>query len=144
MIKDRLRQAWVEFAEKIEPDCIATLGEGPGVNPITAQQRINDFLNVAQRGAFGRNWYKKPAHDRIRAIGFREHHLTNPHWHLVIHAPGDLLPALHAAKPCWSRIRYKGHAWVDVIDFPGDYAEYMTKNYYQRETFENPYVYGPY
>jgi hypothetical protein len=144
MTKNLLRQAWVQFVQAIEPNCIVTLSEGAGINPVTAQQRIDHFLNGVQRAALGRNWYKKPEDTRIRAVGFREHHLTNPHWHLAIHAPGDLFPALHDAKSGWSRLRHKGHAWADVIDFPANYAAYMTKHYDQIDTFENPYVYAPF
>lgn len=137
-----LRDAHIQLAIGIEPTCIATYSEGPGLNPITVQQRLTHILNAVQRRAYGRNWYRRPAHQRIRAVGFREHHLTNPHWHLAIHAPGDLLAAMHEIKRTWATIQYKGEAWVDVLDDPRAYAEYITKNFYDPKTAENAFIYS--
>ncbi len=138
-----LRDAYIKLILSIKPNVVMTLTEGRGFDLVTAELKITHFLNRAQRIGLGHNWYKWPAAQRIKAVGFREKHDTFPHWHLALHAPGDLPDALHQAKVHWPRLAFRGEAWVDVIDSPRNYAEYITKTFYIPDTAENVFSYSP-
>ena len=138
-----MREHWEQLVRDQNPTCIMTLGEGRRIAIITMQGKIKHYLNAVQKETLGRYWTKFPAAQRITAIGFREHHETNPHWHLAIHADSEMRMGLADSRKLWAKIRPTGDWYYDFLDDADRYAHYITKELFHSETADNVFVYTP-
>jgi hypothetical protein len=137
-----LRASYVALIKQISPNMVVTLGARLSISPITFQTDAKEFLNRIQRQQRARNWSKWPKADRPVAIGFIEKTKTNPHMHIALKAPDDLIAPFLAGSSVWRTVRPQGDYHSDHIADPARYASYITKEFYMPVTHEEAFVYA--
>lgn len=141
--KMALRSAYLALLGDLRGNIALTFGENGGRDLIQTQQHITHCLNTVRRAAYGRDWCELRDPDGLAAVGFREHHSSNPHWHLVVRAPDLCLPALRTLGPTWAKIHRGGAYHLEEISSPDAYSEYVMKEFWRGMTSENPFIYSP-
>jgi hypothetical protein len=137
-----LWHAWNGQITAIQGNAIMTVAENGRRDQIQTQEDMRHLINRVQRDAYGRDWSRRPQAERITAIGFREHHTTNAHWHLLVRAPGECRTALANAANIWREIQPGGAFHFETPRDLDAYALYMTKDFWDQATADHPFFYG--
>lgn len=139
----RLRDDLMKWILDMEPKLMVTFNFGHEIDPITAQARIKHFFNRVQRKVLGKRWNKRPADDRIAAIGCFEHPDTNPHFHVLVAAPDHLCVELRAnARQLWLLSVPRGQIDVQIAKSKRSVVSYSTKRLETIRAFDDLFVYS--
>jgi hypothetical protein len=124
----QIRDAYIQLVREIDGRLAVTFNFGYRVSSSTGRYNIKGFINMVESEGLGRMWHRRPASERITAIGFAEHMGSNPHWHAVIHAPVKLAEIIEADGPrMWRSLVRRGQLWVTIMPDDAGWAQYITK-----------------
>jgi len=138
------REEWQQFVESLELPVELMLGMGLETSTARLNRDITRFFNTIQRDALGTRWRRKPASERVTAVGFHEHMASNTHVHLAVGGGERVLNRLATnGLDTWKSIRVAGDFNFDRIHSLGRYSRYITKELYGRAALEAVYVYSP-
>jgi len=140
----RLREAYIQLSRNLQPTLFVTFSFGYRINHITAEGNISKLLNAVQREAYGRNWYKLGAPDRIAALGFLEHRDSNPHYHVLIALNAKHEAAMNKiAVRVWGEHVRRGQIHVEITRSLDAVINYCIKEQIGFRAFEEVFAYSP-
>jgi len=144
MNADELRKAYVKWITERKPNFFATFNFERRVGDVAAQTIIKNFLNRAQRAAYGRRWHNRPDAQKPVAVGFFEHAETNPHYHVLIHADPKMRQVLRQrGEQLWTALAPRGQFHGKPIDYLPGLLKYVTKELQWNDRAGSIFVYAP-
>lgn len=135
-------RAWLEARQ---PNAFLTFNFGYPVRQLEGERQIKHFFNSLQSEAYGRNWARRTADDRIEAVGAWEHveRWSNPHCHVSANVPELLMRNLERrGVGLWLQVSPRGQLDVSRTRRADKVVQYSTKDMHRAEDLDRLFVYG--
>lgn len=139
MIKQK---EWQELVDQIHSPLAVTIASTTPLPLDIICRCANHFFDRIERRGLGARWHRKPAHERLRAVGFVEHLESNTHMHLAVEAPGFRLQSILVnGEGIWRRVRPGGT--YDCAPVKGRWSAYITKDAWGLDAADRLYLRCP-
>ncbi|WP_299146782.1 hypothetical protein [uncultured Tateyamaria sp.] len=138
MDKERLRAAYKQFAQQLEPELFLTLATNQQMSIGRVQNLTRRFLRGMDQWKHGkRGFMHVDAEQRIDGLFYVEHEHTNIHVQALINRPycNRFGLQMHANR-IWRKLCPSGSVVIKDVDNAGGLSEYCTKEFYKDRFFE--------
>lgn len=139
-----MRTELSEWIGHFHPRWMLTFNFNSDISLDGAHCKMRQCLMRIEHAKFGRNWSRKPAKLRARAIAVMEHPDSNSHWHCAVRTlRDDWGTALEAGKRYWEAEVPAGSLHIAPVTNVEGLASYMTKSQYMGAHLDAMFFYAP-
>lgn len=141
MDKERLRAAYMQFAQQLEPELFLTLATNQQMSIERMQNLTRRFLRSMDQSAYGkRSFMHVDAEQRMDGLFYVEHEGTNIHVQALINRPycNQYGLQMHANR-IWAQLCPSGSVELKSIYDVGGLSKYCTKEFYKDRFFERQF-----